>query len=135
MNLFEWTPAISVGINTIDDQHKKLISLINDVSDAMKARKAKEVIGDILQQLSDYTVYHFGNEERAFDKYQYPDRANHKIAHKSYVDKIGELIERNNKGELGISISVLDFLMDWITNHIMKTDMLYVPFFKDKEIG
>ncbi|GAB1431945.1 bacteriohemerythrin [Spirochaetota bacterium] len=135
MNLFEWTPAISVGINTIDDQHKKLISLINDVSDAMKARKAKEVIGDILQQLSDYTVYHFGNEERAFDKYQYPDRENHKIAHKSYVDKIGELIERNNKGELGISISVLDFLMDWITNHIMKTDMLYVPFFKDKEIG
>lgn len=135
MKLFEWTSKISVGINTIDDQHKKLISLINDVSDAMKARKTKEVIGGILQELQDYTVYHFGNEERAFDKYQYPNREEHKKAHQTYVDKIGELIERNNAGEIGISISVLDFLMDWITNHIMQTDMQYVPFFEDKEIG
>ena len=135
MNLFEWTPAIAVGITTIDDQHKKLISLINDVSDAMKARKAAEVIGSVLQELSDYTVHHFGNEERAFEKYSYPDKEAHMAAHRIYVGKIHELIERNKKGELGISISVLDFLMDWITNHIMKTDMQYVPFFKDKEIG
>jgi hemerythrin-like metal-binding protein len=135
MNLFEWTPAIAVGITTIDDQHKKLISLINDVSDAMKARKATEVIGNILLELSDYTIYHFGNEEKAFEKYNYPDKAAHMAAHKIYVDKINELVERNKKGELGLSISVLDFLMEWITNHIMKTDMQYVPFFKDKEIG
>ncbi len=118
-----------------DDQHKKLISLINDVSDAMKARKAAQVIGGILQELSDYTVHHFGNEERAFDKYDYPKKEEHKAQHKIYVDKIAELIERNNKGELGISVSVLDFLMEWITNHIMKIDMQYVPFFSDKEIG
>lgn len=135
MTLFEWTPAISVGITTIDDQHKKLISLINDVSDAMKAKKAAEVIGNVLQQLSDYTVHHFGNEERAFEKYSYPDKDAHMAAHRTYVNKINELIERNKKGELGISISVLDFLMEWITNHIMKTDMQYVPFFSDKEIG
>jgi len=135
MNLFEWTPAIAVGITTIDDQHKKLISLINDVSDAMKARKATEVIGNILLELSDYTIYHFGNEEKAFEKYNYPDKAAHMATHKIYVDKINELVERNKKGELGLSISVLDFLMEWITNHIMKTDMQYVPFFKDKEIG
>lgn len=135
MDLFEWTPAIAVGINTIDEQHKKLISLINDVSNAMKARKAAEVIGNVLVELSDYTVYHFGNEERAFEKYNYSDKAAHMAAHKVYVDKINELVERNKKGELGLSISVLDFLMDWITNHIMKTDMQYVPFFKDKEIG
>ncbi len=135
MTLFEWTPAISVGITAIDDQHKKLISLIQDLSDAMKARKASEIIGKVLQELSDYTVYHFGNEEKAFEKYNYPDKDTHIAAHKVYVSKINELIERNNKGELGISISVLDFLMNWITNHIMKTDMMYVPFFKDKEIG
>jgi len=135
MTLFEWTPEIAVGIQSIDDQHKKLISLINDVSDAMKARKAAQVIGGILQELSDYTVHHFGNEERAFDKYDYPKKEEHKAQHKIYVDKIAELIERNNKGELGISVSVLDFLMEWITNHIMKIDMQYVPFFSDKEIG
>ncbi|HOS30258.1 MAG TPA: hemerythrin, partial [Treponemataceae bacterium] len=67
--------------------------------------------------------------------YSYPDKEAHMAAHRIYVDKIHELIERNKKGELGISISVLDFLMDWITNHIMKTDMQYVPFFKDKDIG
>ncbi len=135
MALFEWTTAISVGITAIDDQHKKLISLINDVSDAMKARKAADVIGGVLQQLSDYTVHHFGNEEKAFEKFGYPDKDAHMAAHKVFVSKINELIERNNKGELGISISVLNFLMDWITNHIMKTDMQYVPFFKGKEIG
>lgn len=135
MTLFEWTPAIAVGITTIDDQHKKLISLINDVSDAMKARKAAEVIGGVLQELSDYTVHHFGNEEKAFEKYNYPDKEAHMAAHKVYVDKINELVQRSKKGELGLSISVLDFLMDWITNHIMKTDMQYVPFFKDKDIG
>ncbi|NLM00679.1 MAG: hemerythrin family protein [Treponema sp.] len=135
MKLFEWTKKIAVGIDTIDEQHKKLISIINDLNEAMKARKASEVIGNILQELSDYTVYHFGNEERAFDKYNYPKKEEHKALHKIYVDKIAEFIERNKKSELGISINVLDFLIDWITNHIMKIDMQYVPFFSDKEIG
>mgnify|MGYP001013374245 CR=1 FL=1 len=135
MVLYEWTEKIAVGITTIDDQHKKLISLINDLNEAMRERKATEVIGKVLQELTDYTVYHFGNEERAFQKYQYPDTAAHLAAHKVFVDKLNELIENNKKGQLGISISVLDFLMDWISNHILKTDRQYVPFFQGKEIG
>ena len=64
MALMVWDNSFSVNVKEIDAQHQKLIALINDLHDAMKTGKAKDVLGKILSDLTDYTVYHFGNEER-----------------------------------------------------------------------
>jgi hemerythrin-like metal-binding protein len=100
----------------------------------MRRGQGKDAAGHILQELIKYTDYHFANEERAFDAYGYPRTAEHKKQHSDLIKQLGEQLIKFQKGELGISISMLDFLVSWVTTHIMKEDMLYVPFLKDKKL-
>ncbi len=72
-----WGPKLILGIEEIDGQHKKLVSLINQLHKAMKLKKGSQNSGKILNSLADYTVYHFGYEEDLFEKYSYPGTAEH----------------------------------------------------------
>ena len=67
-DLMSWGPKLILGIDKIDDQHKELVSLINQLHKAMKSKKGRQKSGEILNGLADYTVYHFGHEEELFDK-------------------------------------------------------------------
>jgi len=64
MALISWNDNLSVHVGEIDRQHQQLIKMINDLDDAMKQGKGKEVLGKIVKGLSDYTAYHFSTEER-----------------------------------------------------------------------
>ncbi len=132
MALFEWNEKIQTGIGEIDEQHKKLIGYINDLHDAMRQAKTKEIMENILDGLFEYTKYHFSFEEKMLEKYDYEKLDDQKKSHVIYVQKIDELAEKHAKNQLGISIDVLNFLLDWIKNHILKDDMQYVPLLKDK---
>lgn len=132
MALIEWKDAMSVNVAEIDRQHQKLISLINDLNEAMKQRKAKEVIGDIVNGLADYTVMHFKMEEKYFDQFGYPDTAAHKKEHAEFVSKVSDFNEGFKDGRLGLSIEVMQFLSDWLKKHIMGTDKKYAQFFNEK---
>jgi hemerythrin-like metal-binding protein len=134
MAYFDWNGKLETGIAIIDEQHKKLISLVNELHEAMRNRKAKDVVAHILKELGDYTTYHFSVEEKAFEKRGYPNRAEHEKLHADLIAQLSELMQKQAKGELAISIDVLDFLTQWVTNHIMKEDMKYVPFLKDGTI-
>lgn len=134
MAFFDWNGKLETGIAIIDEQHKKLVSLVNELHEAMRNRKAKDVVARILRELGDYTNYHFSVEEKAFEKYGYPQKVEHEKLHADLIAQLGELTRKHAKGELAISIDVLDFLTQWVTNHIMKEDMKYVPFLKDGPI-
>ena len=77
MAFIEWSEKLSIGIKVIDDQHKKLIEQINILHSAMREGKAKEVVGAILEELRAYTKYHFSNEEKAFERYNYSVKMSH----------------------------------------------------------
>ncbi len=122
MALITWTSMFSTGIGEQDNQHKKLIELINQLNDAMQEGKGAEVLGKVLSELVSYTVFHFGYEEKLMDQYNYGDSSAHKSEHVKFVQTVGEFKKNFDSGNAVISVEVMNFLRDWLTNHIMKTD-------------
>jgi hemerythrin len=125
MKFFEWSDRFSVGNAEIDGQHQRLVELVNELHDAMRAGKGKTVIASTLDDLLSYTEYHFSAEEDLFDGTGYPRVDLHKQKHAELLQQATELAEKHEKGELMLSIKVLDFLKDWVTVHILQEDMGY----------
>ncbi|HNY64223.1 MAG TPA: bacteriohemerythrin [Deltaproteobacteria bacterium] len=132
MSLIQWTDALSVNVGEIDRQHRKLVGLMNDLSDAMSQKKGKEAMERTLKGLLEYTVTHFSHEEKLFDRFNYPAAVSHKQAHASFVKKVGEFLDGYEKGRLGLSIEIMYFLRDWLKDHIQGIDRQYSSFFNAK---
>lgn len=125
MELITWSSKLSVGVIEIDTQHKRLINIINQLDDAMRAEKGSEVLGKVLAELVDYTEYHFNTEEHLMSQRNYVDSPAHKAEHTRFVKTIGDFKKKFDAGDAKISTEIMHFLRDWLTSHIMKTDMKF----------
>jgi methyl-accepting chemotaxis protein len=132
--LIEWGPRYKIGLNEIDDQHKVLVDLINEVYSNYGKSGNKKQTAQVLDKLVDYTIYHFGNEEKYFKEISYSDTPNHVAQHEKFVEKIKNIAKDFKNGDTTISLDLVDFLKDWLINHILKTDKKYVPVFKEHGI-
>jgi len=130
----EWSDDLSVGIPLYDGQHKVLIQLINQLYKNMEQGQGTQVIAKVLQELIDYTDYHFSSEERAFEAFGYPHREEHRRQHQDLLKKARELYNDMVSGREVLSNEVLDFLQDWIMNHILKVDAQYSEFLQGKDV-
>ncbi len=128
MGFMEWNEKFITGVKEADEQHKKLVSLINQLYDAMREGKGKEVIDLIIDELVKYADYHFKTEETLMSKYGYPELESHKREHELFVQKVQEFVEKEKKGSLTLTMDVMNFLKNWITNHILGSDKKYGPF-------
>ncbi len=135
MAFINWNDSLSVGVEKIDQEHKVLVGIINNLSDAMKQGKGKEVIGKTVDGLIDYTVDHFKNEEMYFNKFNYPKKTDHIKEHQSFVGKVSEFKEGFATGKLSLSIEVMNFLSDWLQKHIKTTDKKYTALFNEKGLN
>jgi hemerythrin-like metal-binding protein len=133
-DLMPWSAKLETGIQDIDDQHRKLVGMINSLHRAMKLKKGARESGRILGDLADYTVFHFSHEETLFDRHQYPDRASHREIHQALVGKVKEFQGQFAQGQAALSMDLMDFLKDWLKNHILKTDMDYAPFLRSRGV-
>jgi hemerythrin-like metal-binding protein len=131
-DLIVWTNKYSVGCNYIDDQHKKLVQIINELNSAFLSSSERSIISKVLQELVDYTKYHFEAEEKLMEKYGYPNLENHKKIHKQFVDKVVEFSKRYELGDDVVGYDMLNYLKDWLLNHIMGTDTDYAKMICDK---
>lgn len=129
MALIDWDESLSVNVWAIDLQHKKLVAMINDLHDAMKSGKGKDVLGKILSGLVIYTDTHFKAEEKYFAQFNYPDTAAHMKEHAAFVKKVSDFQHDFEAGRLTVSIDTLYFLRDWLRGHIQGTDKKYSAFF------
>lgn len=120
-----WKEKYSVRVKTINDHHKELVRLINELNNAMLYEKGRSEIAKVLNGLVDYTVFHFDYEEKMLEKNGYDDLANHKKIHVKFVNKIKELKSDFESGEKELSKDVMDFLKAWLVEHIMGTDQKY----------
>jgi len=130
MALFEWKDSFSVGIGSIDEDHKGLINIINELFDAVSHGVAKEHISSDLAKLVDYTKTHFKREEIFFEKTNYPLLEEHKLQHDVFIKKINNLQKDFEKGNQTISVELLKFLTDWLVNHILSSDRKYKEHFQ-----
>jgi len=133
--LIEWSDSLSVSIREIDEQHRTLVGLLNSLFDAMKAGKGKDVLGRVLSDLVNYTVYHFATEEKLFKTYSYPDTVKHKQEHEYLTKKASDLRNQFDKGDAVITVEVMQFLKTWLSGHIMGVDKKYSPFLRGKGLS
>ncbi len=124
MALIEWNNNYSVSVGEMDTQHKKLIALINNLHEAMKTGKAKDIMGAILNELIAYTKTHFAEEEAYMQKINFSELAKQKEAHSAFVKKISEAQKGYTEGKT-ISIDLLNFLNKWLIEHIVNMDKKY----------
>ncbi len=134
MPLLNWDNNYSVNIQEIDNQHQLLIKLINELHDAMKIGKGKEALGSILNELVNYTVYHFGYEEKLFSTYGYSESIQHKAAHDKLVEQVKQIQKEYESGKTVFTLEVMNFLKDWLSGHIVGTDKKYSSFLNSKGI-
>jgi hemerythrin len=132
MALINWDDSLSVNVAEIDQQHKRLIGMINELNDAMRMGKGKDVLGKIINSLFTYTATHFKTEEKYFAQFGYPDTENHKKEHTAFVQKVSDFKDGFEKKKLSLTIEVMDFLSDWLKNHIKGTDKKYSQIFNEK---
>ncbi|MDA8140578.1 MAG: bacteriohemerythrin [Desulfobacteraceae bacterium] len=135
MAIIKWSEELNVGIKQIDSQHQQLISIINTLHDHMMQRKGKDVLKTIVDQLADYTRKHFTTEEQLFIKHKYSEATGHKHQHDAFIEKVAGYQNELQKGSNMFSVDVLNFLRDWITNHIKVTDKKYAPFLRAKGVA
>ncbi len=125
----EWSDALSVGIEEIDEQHKVLVELVNRMHQAIHARRGSDVVKGILAELVDYTRIHFAVEESLMRILDYPGYEAHKIAHEALYRHVIQLQEKVETGRTAIGFELMHFLKNWLTKHIMEQDMNYSAFF------
>jgi len=122
-----WDQSFATTIGTFDEQHKKLFAMVNELSQAMQHKRSKEAIGSVLGRLIEYTGSHFAAEEEAFRKAGYPEEAAHVRQHQELVRQVLELQEKFKSGETLLTHDVIEFLQNWLVNHIKGTDKRYGP--------
>ena len=134
MVLVAWDDKYSVGVSELDNQHKQLILILNDLYDAMQSQKANDVIGTIITKLVNYTKTHFTTEERYMTQYAYPDLAAQKKEHEIFTKKVMDFKEAFDSGRTSLSVSVTSFVKDWLVSHISGSDRKYGPFLNSKGV-
>ncbi len=122
---FEWKPSYSVKVVALDNQHKKLFDLVNELHAAMSQGHGKDVAGDVLNRLIDYTVNHFTAEEKLMEKHKFPGLILHRAEHKALTDKVLAFKKEFDAGASNVTPQLMMFLQQWLTNHIQRVDQKY----------
>ena len=135
MALMTWTDKLSVGVGVIDDDHKKLVGMVNELYDAMQAGHGKEKLGRILDELVKYTKFHFAREEKFFAETGYPAAGPHKQQHEALTRQVLDVQKKYNAGATAtLSVDVMQFLKNWLITHIQGSDQSYRPHLNAKGI-
>ncbi len=132
--LIKWDASLSVNIRLIDQQHQRLVDLVNQLYKALKSGKGADVLGDILGALVDYTQRHFAEEERMFKAHNYPNTDQHLAAHAELIRQVGEFKTKLAAGTASISSDLFNFLKSWLLHHIKQEDKAYGPYLNGRGV-
>lgn len=125
-DIFAFTDKYRTGIQLVDDEHKKLFEIIKETNDVIEAELLHDkydAIIHILDQLKEYTIMHFSDEERYMESIDYEGLELQRIAHKAFVDRLEEInLEDMDDNQKEYLEELIDFLLNWLTNHILKMD-------------
>jgi len=127
--LFEWTENDSVKIGVLDDQHKQLFGMVNELFTAMNTRRGRDILEEILQRLLHYTATHFEMEEGLMAKHEFPELDSHRSAHNAMRDKVQNFKKQLDAGvSNNVAPELLVYLQHWLRNHIRVVDQRYSAF-------
>lgn len=125
MSYLHWSSELDTGIESIDQQHRRIVDYMNDLSDANNAGNLTTT-NRVLNQLVEYTITHFAFEEELQEKAGYPFLRAHKRVHEIFTKRVAEYQKRAEAGE-NVAPEVLSMLKIWLVNHIKGDDADYAP--------
>ncbi len=134
MSILSWGSHMSVGVKVIDDQHKKLVAVINELDEAVVAGKGSQVHDALFEELTDYFTQNFSTEEELMLVHDYPEYELHRALHVDFTAKVKELRARALKGEQTISEEALAFLTDWLIHHDIAVDKKLGAFLVERNV-
>lgn len=124
MAYLDWSDDLDTGITVIDDQHKRIVAMINQLDAAQRAA-SKVQAGGVIDELIDYTVSHFAFEEAMIEEAGYIFTKAHKRVHALFIKRVEDYRERFNRGE-DIADELKGMLGRWLSSHIRSDDRNYV---------
>jgi hemerythrin-like metal-binding protein len=123
---FAWTKKMSVGVALLDEDHKKLVALLNDLHNGIASGRGTERLGRVLDGLVSYVKNHFAHEEEYFAQTEYPAADEHIQEHRSLTKLVLDVQSRYNKGQFdALSLETMEFLKIWLHDHVLGSDMDY----------
>ena len=134
MAYLEWNDRFNTGVSKIDLQHRRLVDFLNELYAAMQAGKGRDALGKVLKELVTYTRTHFVTEEQLMQAHGYPGFVEHKNTHQKMAQKVTDLNHQFKSGQITSPIQITNFLKNWLTKHILETDMKYAPHLKEKGV-
>ena len=129
-----WDDKLSGGIESIDEDHKKLIGLINTLQTAVMYPSGETYERQALKEVVDYTIYHFKREEELMLEFNYPDYEPHKKTHAVMIGKVGEFMEAYEQNSEGAICDLTKYLKTWLIKHIAGTDQQYTSYLHEKGV-
>lgn len=130
----EWGDALLTHIADIDEEHKKLIDIMNKLHEAFHSKESAGVEKESLVGLIEYTDYHFSNEVNLMKKYDYPDMEQHIELHKEFTGKLKDLCNKHLVEKVEVIHEIILFLTSWFFNHIMEVDKKMSVFLREKGV-
>lgn len=123
-----WQDDLNTGIQVIDDQHRRIVDMINQLHDAREL--GRDAVGNVLSELVDYTLSHFAFEEALLEEAGYEFSRPHKRVHEIFIGRVSDYSLRFKAGE-DIAQELIGLLSRWLFNHIRSDDAGYVKAVKD----
>ncbi len=118
----KWSPAFSVGVEYIDNHHRTLIGIVVDLRQAVNLNQSRVIIKQVLFELVSYTRYHFAAEERMMLLHGYNGYDRHYQEHRLLTKQVEDYLELYGMGDKELPARVLEFLKEWLMNHVLKSD-------------
>jgi len=132
MPFMTWNDQLSVGVEALDNDHKKMVSMVNILYDGIVAGRGNEALQMIMDDLVAYTGYHFTREEDYFALTGYAEASEHKIEHDVMKERVKEIQLHYKDLSPVLTMGVMVFLKDWLIEHILGSDKRYGPHLNGK---
>lgn len=135
MTLFLWKKSYEIKVSEIDMQHRRLVTLINELSDAMMVKQGHRAVPHVLEELVEYVQLHFTTEEQLMREMAFPEVDEHCREHLNFTNKVLALRKKYSQDHMLDSSEVLNFLCDWLRNHIIVNDKEIGEYMRRVEMG
>jgi len=126
MSYWSWDSSLSVGIDVIDGQHRRIVDYLNDLDEAHR-NQDRDKVSEVLHALVDYTITHLAFEEQLMEKAGYPLTEPHQRVHQAFVERINRYREQHQAGK-EVTRKLMSDLKLWLGNHIRNDDKHYAPY-------
>jgi hemerythrin len=134
MSLLIWNESLTVNVRELDEQHKGLVDMLNQLHTAVEANRGKTAVEPLMAGLMQYAATHFADEERFMLSFHFTGYAAHKLEHEEFTRRVLDLRERLECGRAIPPEHVMSFLIEWLVRHILGSDKKFAHAYERRNL-